>query len=238
METFNCSLTPEELQQRIDAWCEAEYERRPHSGIGNVSPYLKAASWADPIRRADERGLDILLAEPAGDGWRVVNTEGIKVDGGLYIAGPLGSWMRERVQVRQDPADYGRIFVFDPDGAFICVAEDPLRTGIDREAIIRESKRLANAKNRKARKRTRQLVKSHQPQAAIDRVLAHAMAETQSVVAFPAPAEEHTTDALAAAAEAEDALDDLAAPPERRSTGTGDADIALFKLFHKEGLYD
>ena len=136
--TFRASLTPQQLQERIDGWCEHVYARDPHGGLGGISPFERAASWRGLRRTVDERGLDILLAEAAGrDGRRKVGKQGIGVDGGMYIAGELGDHMDEWVHVRRDPADYGTIHVFtDPDrdgrSAFICVAFDRTRTDIDR----------------------------------------------------------------------------------------------------------
>ena len=238
---FRCALTVEELQARIDTWCESKYGRKPHSGLGGISPFEKAASWTGERRRVEERGLDVLLAEAAGNGRRKVNKKGISVDGGRYIAAELGRWVDHWVHVRRCPSDYGRIFVFaeEDDGhRFLCIAEDPLRTGIDRQEVARQARALAREENTKARKRARTLVKKTEAAAAMDRVLERATAAAEQVVAFPARAEIHETDALAAAAEAEDAAALADTPPERRSTGTGDANIELFKRFHREGLYD
>ena len=132
-------MSAEDLQDRIDAWCRNLYEREPHGGLGGVSPFARAASWRGPVRTADERGLDVLLAPAAGgDGRRKVGKQGIRVDGGLYIAAELGHHMGAWVHVRQNPADWGRVWVFTEPGSggrFLCVAEDPLRTGIDRQAV-------------------------------------------------------------------------------------------------------
>ena len=89
-----------------------------------------------PVRRVhDERALDALLAEPAGGGWRTVRKAGVRLDNADYIAGELGLLVGERVGIRRDPADPDQIFVYREDGTFICVAEDPGRTGADRAAI-------------------------------------------------------------------------------------------------------
>ena len=240
--TFKCSLTPEELQEKIDAWCEHIYGREVHSGLG-VSPYLKAASWNGERRAVDERSLDALLAEPVqGRPWRTVQKDGLHADAGIYIAAELGPLVGERVHVRREPSDYGRVYVFeiaanDALGPFVCIAEDPLRTGIDREEVAREAKRLAREADREARKWARDLAKSRSPATAIDDVLAHAAAGAQAVVAFPAPAETHTTEAIEAAAGAADALDhaEAEAPPERRAAVSH---IDLYKQFYREKRHD
>lgn len=224
--TFCCDLTPEQLQQQINAWIVDVYERKPHAGLGGMSPFEKAAG--QPYRKIDERGLDILLAEPAkGGGWRTVNMQGISVASGRYIAGPLGLHLRERVQVRLDPSDYGCIHVFDAEGTFICVAQDPLRTGIDPQEVAREAKALAAGLDREARKRARELAKAVVPGQAMGRVLAHAAGKSERVVAFPAPAETHRTKDTAAAAEAADAVDQIEAGKERSAEGRPTGENAL-----------
>jgi len=231
--SFRCGLTAEELQGRIDAWCDDLYARRPHGGLDGQSPFERAASWAGDRRRPDERALDILLAEAAGDGTRVVWKDGIKVDGGIYIAAELGHWMRQRVHVRRDPADWGRIFVFspEPDTRFICIAEDPVRTGIDRETVAARAVAIWNADNRKHRKRARGLAKTQSPETVIDEVLARAAADAERVVAFPAKAADHSTGALDAARAAQDAADAADAPEERRVAAGGGGQIADIKRY-------
>ena len=220
-KVFGVSLSVEELQARCDSWCRALYERRPHAGLDGTSPFARAAAWTEPVRRVfDERALDTLLAEPAGDGWRTVRKEGIRLNNVDYIAGPLGGLMRERVRVRHDPADLDRIFVYRADGTFVCLAEDPARTGADRAAIAGAMKETWNARNRAARKRARDLKRRHRPEQSMDDVLAHAEREAGKVVALPHRGTAHKTPALSEAsraAKAADAADERATAPERRT---------------------
>ena len=216
---FGCDLTAEELQARIDQWCDDLYALEPHSGLGGVSPFEKAASWrgAQPAT-VSERGLDILLAPAAGNGKRKVNKDGISVDGGQYMAGELGWHMDEWVHVRQDPGDWGRIYVFtqpDASGAhdFICVAEDPRRTGMDRREVALAARRNWQARSTAERKRARQLAVEHKPADAIMAVLDKATEDAGKIVALPRQKEIHETAATKAAAEAQ-AHDEAA--PERR----------------------
>ena len=70
IEVFAADLTIEELQERIDNWCDSTYGRRGHDGLGGASPFERAASWQGELRWIhDKRALDALLAPPAGDGW-------------------------------------------------------------------------------------------------------------------------------------------------------------------------
>ena len=236
--TFRCDLDAEALQQRIDQWCTAEYAHKPHAGLGGETPFTRAASWTEPRRRIDdERALDVLLAEPVGGGGkRTVGKKGLAVDGGIYIAAELGPLVGERVEVRRDPANWGQVWVFDLDGRFIAVAEDPLRTGMDREAVAIEAKRQAREKAATARRRAADLARTHEPDAAMDRVLAAAIAKTESVVAFPAPAAPHETPALAAARDAADAVE-AAGTPQDVAVGEN-ATVDLFRKFYLGGESD
>ena len=214
-EIFDCTLTAEQLQTYCDRWCEDVYGREPHAGLGGLSPFERAASWAGPVRRvADERALDALLAEPAGEGKRTVGKGGIRLDHVDYIAGALGALVGERVHVLQDPADLDRIHVYrtlpgDPEqrGEFVCVAEDPARTGADRAAIAAAMKRTHNERSRAARAHARDLAKRHQPERAMEDVLARAAEDAEGVVALPRKGETHETPALREAAHAADAAD-------------------------------
>ena len=202
---FRVDLTPDELQARCDTWCDSVYARAPHSGIGGRSPFEAAAAWRGAVRRvADERALDLLLAEaPGGDGYRVVGKKGIRLDSTHFIAGALGAWSGETVHVRYDPEDLGRIHVFDPeDGAFICTAEAPERTGIDRRAVAIEAKNQQRAVAKGARAEARRLAARIKPHTVVDDILAKAAEAAGRVVALPRPGEAHETPGLDAAAEA------------------------------------
>ena len=234
---YGAELTAEELQERCDAWCDAVYGRRPHSGLGGTSPFARRASWPHPARRIhDERALDALLAEPAGGGWRTVRKAGIRLDNADYIAGELGPLVGERVHIRRDPADPDRIFVYRKDGTFVCVAEDPGRTGADRAAIAAHMTASYKASRKAARKRAHDLMKSQKPGDTMDQVLAHAGIEIGCVVALPSQGKEYQTPALTQAgraAKAADKKNKAAASP--RHTATSASLAAAGALFLKDG---
>jgi len=133
----------------------------------------------------DERALDALLAEPAGSGWRTVRKAGIRLDNADYIAGGLGPLAGERVSIRRDASDLDRIFVYLACGTFVCVAEDPTRTGADRAIIAARMTKSYKASRRAARKRARNLMTRQKPGDTMDQVLAHAGTEAGRVVALP-----------------------------------------------------
>ena len=205
---YGAELTAKELQERCDVWCEAIYGRRPHSGLGGASPFACRASWPHPVRRVhDERALDALLAEPAGGGWRTVRKAGIRLDNADYIAGELGPLVGERVSIRRDAADPDRIFVYLACGIFVCVAEDPGRTGADRAAIGVRMTESYRASREAARKRARDLMKRQKPGDTMDQVLTLAGVEAGTVVALPSKGKNHQTPALTQAGHVAKAAD-------------------------------
>ena len=115
--------------------------------------------------------------------------------------------MGERVSIRRDPADPDRIFVYRTDGNFVCVAEDPGRTGADRAAIAAHMTANYKASRKAARKRARDLMKSQKPHDTMDQVLAHAGAEAGCVVALPSQGKGYQTPALTQAGRAAKAAD-------------------------------
>ena len=196
---FEVSLSAEELQERLDSWCDNLYGREAHAGLDGQSPFLRAASWSEPIRTVDERQLDILLAAPAGGGTATVQKKGIRVERGTYIAPELGEHMRKRVQVRRDPGDWGRIYVFEITGRFICVAEDPNRTGIDRAEVAARAKARAARQDAAARKLARTFKSNENVSGIMDEILQDAAARAGNVMAFPAPMKPHESAGLDAA---------------------------------------
>ena len=234
--TFGAELTAEELQERCDVWCCAVYGRRPHGGLGGVSPFARRASWTKPVRRVDdERALDALLSEPAGGGWRTVRKAGIRLDNTDYIAGELGPLVGERVQVRVDAADPDRIFVHREDGTFVCIAEDPGRTGADRAAIAARMTAGYRASRKAARKRARDLMRLQKPGDTMDQVLAHAGIEAGRVVALPSQGTGHQTPALTQAGRAAKAADKVSkAAVSPKHTATSASLAAAGALFLKD----
>ena len=235
-EVFGAALTTEELQARCDVWCEAVYGRRSHTGLDGASPFERVTTWQGEVRRIhDERALDALLAEPAGSGWRTVCKKGIRLDSVSYIAGPLGSLVGERVKLRRDPADRGRIHVYREDGSFVCVAENPARTGADQAAIAAAMTAEYREHRKAARKRARDLAQHTDPDGLADRALANAATAAAGVVAFPKPSQAHQTPALTQAglaAQAAGKADKAKAP--RAATGMSPALAAAGALFLKD----
>lgn len=202
-QAFEVSMTSDELRARIDAWLPV-YEAQAHEGLGGEAPASVAAKWTQPVRRVGlDAALDVLLAPLAGG--RTVTKKGISVDSANYIAGELGDRIGQRVQVRLDPADLGRIWVFDADGKRICTAECPERTGISRAEVAAK----AHARQKESLKQGRALLREAKRASSVDDIAALMLEErcrhSSKVVelrpATPVEPEIYSTPALEAAAE-------------------------------------
>jgi transposase len=121
-EVIKIDMEPEEFQRRLDHYNDYIYSQKTHRGLGK-SPEAKAAESPEPVRKIeDERILDLLLAKA---GSRVVGKKGIEFNGGTFVAPELWRYVKQRVEVRQDVHNAGRLYVFDEaTKAFICVARD------------------------------------------------------------------------------------------------------------------
>lgn len=216
-------LTAAELQYFCDRWTQERYAHRPHRGLNGATPAQRVAGWSGPTRRiTDARALDILLAEAPGDGVRTVQKKGIQLEGAWFVAPELGAYIGERVQVRYDPADVGRLYVFDGRGQFVCLAECSERTGISRAEVAAQARALQRQKVQAERQALKAAARSIAIDQVIDAVL-EARAEA-AVPALDAPEMPHDTPALQAAAEAVEAqaqhpeplpLAEAPIPPER-----------------------
>jgi transposase InsO family protein len=198
-------LTAAELQYFCDRWCEERYALRPHRGLHGATPAQRVATWHEPIRRiTDPRALDILLAEaPGGNGLRAVQKKGIQVEGAWFIAPELAAFVGERVQVRYDPADVGRLYVFDARGQFVCVAECPERTGISRAEVAAKARALQRSRVQAERQALKAAARSVTMDDIVEAVLRdRAETATPAIAPATAPAIPHDTPALEAAAEA------------------------------------
>ncbi|RAI33689.1 integrase [Rhodoplanes elegans] len=203
-ETFGVSLTGAALQTMVDRWVDTVYAEREHAAL-KTTPRLAAAASKRPIRTVDPRALDLLLMPVAGgDGFREVTKLGVRVDGFHYVV--MEALPGDRVLVRMDPADAGRIYAFDAeDGRFVGEGLCPELAGLDPAALM-AARRAAQAEildeaTREARRTIKQITKGP---ALIERVLSVAErdAAANNVITLPKRTEAHETPAIAAARDA------------------------------------
>lgn len=146
-EAVELRMTAADLQKFCDDWIETVYMHRPHEGLGGHTPFEVAARGCAERRVIDdEHTLDVLLAEAPGNGGRrTVGKKGIRLDDAHFIAPELEAWVGREVQVRYDSVhhDLGTIYVFGGDDLqFICAAQAPERTGMDRREVANKAKAM------------------------------------------------------------------------------------------------
>lgn len=202
-QVFGVALSAAELQTHLDSWCDNLYGREVHRSLKGRSPFEVAAAWRDPIAAIeDERALDVLLAESPGDGWRQVTKKGIRLDRTTFVSVELGGLVGMRVQVRFDAADMGRIYCFDIDGQFICIAKSEELLGVTRRDVAIAARHLRRRIDKAARAEARRLAAEHRPADIAAEILDSRAAHADGVVAFPTPQHAYASDGLDAAADA------------------------------------
>jgi len=202
-DIFCADLTQEEFQTMVDEWCANKYAHKEHSGINKETPFQRAANWTAPIKRIEnERALDLLLAPIAGkDGYRTVTAKGIRLDGAYFMHPALQAG--QRVFIRHDPEDMGRIYVFGEERQeFICVAECPKRVGVNPGDAVRAVRAEQKRRLDEEIKPLKRQISNMKPRDMIEGVLRQAAKNAQNVTEFPKASTEHTTPDLKAAAEA------------------------------------
>ena len=192
------TMSSDDLQKFCDRWIDTFYMHDSHDGLDGKTPNQMVQAWMEPVRRIDnERVLDLLLEPiPGNKGERTVQKKGIKLDGGWYVAGELGSRVGDRLMVRYDSADIGRIYLFELSGAFVCMAENPAITGISREELARamkkEQKKIAEQKA-ELKKKGRQIDQGELVEKIFARRERELAEEQANVAQLPRRSQEHTT---------------------------------------------
>lgn len=201
-ESAALGMTPEELQAFCDQWTDQVYAHDPHGGLAQNTPFQMAAEWTGEVQRvADERALDVLLAEAPGEGWRQVGKKGIRVAGGSFTHANLAGHEGRQVRVLFDEADAGHIYVFSEDGEFIAKAFCPELTGVSRKEVAHarkaKQKKIMSAGVKELKQQAREV---GTPNIVTEILTSRALAD--NVVPLPRPTTAHSTPALEAAAEA------------------------------------
>lgn len=194
---FDAKMTPQELQEHIDNWCENIYHRQPHSGLSGKTPFAVHNAWKGTVSHLNnERALDVLLSD---SGKRIVGKNGIKIDGAYFIAPELAEYVNNEVRLFKDPMDMGRLYVYEignDEDPFICIAECPERTGIDRREVAKKAKSIQKQMISKGRKEANKRSKSVKPQDAIHDYLVEQGEIAGQVVSLPKGKDKHMTDMM------------------------------------------
>lgn len=219
-------LTALEFQEICDRWLTAFYMQNPHSGLGGKTPEEVGRSWTDPVRRInDERALDVLLCPAAEDGgWRVVGKKGVRAERRVYVSTAMAGHEGHRVKVLLDYTDLGKAFIFEENGAFLCMATCPDWSGIsaqDKACYLRNAqKKLISEKRRELK----QVAKEQRIGIVPEQILSYRESLIENIKEIPRKTETYTTSAIQEAILAADQRDGivnkealagpLAIPPE------------------------
>ncbi|MHA7882781.1 DDE-type integrase/transposase/recombinase [Nitratireductor rhodophyticola] len=202
-ELFGVDMKLAEFQQWCDDWSDKIYASTEHDGLGKRTPMAVAASWSGSIRRIDDvHALDILLAPVAGkNGLRTVTKTGIRIDGAHYL--PDAVMPGATVLCRMDPADLGRVLLFEPDGeTFLGEAVCPELAGLDPAEIVAKVKAAQKAHVAGRIKDIRREMRRIGPRQVADAMRRAGEERAGKLLEFPRKADVHSTAALEAAAAA------------------------------------
>jgi transposase InsO family protein len=223
--------TTQESLQTFYSTCVDIYHHEPHEGLGGKTPFQVMAEWDGKVRKVrDERYLDVLLAEAPGDGLRIVQKKGVKVDGGYYIAPELGEFVGHQVAVFWDPEDIGRINVRSHTGDFICWAVCPERgdLGISQQEVAAKATAIQKAaiKAKLAEiKASGKLTKAD----VIETIIEYKTGRNSKLTPFPKAEVEYVSPGLEQAAEAVAAANAVDAPktPEQDAADKAATEAAM-----------
>ena len=139
-EVVKLDMKVEELQEITNAWIEGTYMTDKHSAL-EMSPLEKVASYMGSVKSiTNERALDILLFKPAKKR-PIISASGIRYDKATFIHPVLPIHAGKEAEIALHPNDLGRIVV-RVEGKFLCIAECPERTGIDRKEVAAHGRQL------------------------------------------------------------------------------------------------
>lgn len=189
-EVVDVSMSAAELQSFCDRWVESIYQNNKHASLAGRTPFEVASAWRGEVRAiGDERVLDVLLAEaPDNNGRRTVGKKGIRFDGADFIAPELEACVGQAVQVRYDALDddLGRLYVFGDDG-FICVAECPERTGMNRREVAIKARELQKKRVQEERRRLKEAAKKVGTDDIVEEILTTRAEAAGKLARLPAP---------------------------------------------------
>lgn len=209
-ELFGVSMTIEELRSYTDDWLTYIYHERRHEGLKGMTPNDAIARSIEPIRRVDERALDLLLMPVAGsNGLRKMRPTGIRIDHRHYLTGKI--LVGTDVFCRHHPDDMGKIYVYSADGReFLDVAVCAEFSGVNPaefakeriaqgNALVAERMKDVKAEVRRINKGPAAIVRSI---AVAKRRAAERAAASDNVVQLPKRETSHSTPAIVAALDA------------------------------------
>lgn len=189
-------MSAAEFQRFCDRWCEDVYAHEAHDGLGGKTPFEASAARAIVRTVPDERALDVLLAEAPDGRTRVVQKRGLLIDRAWFIAPELAGVIGQEVVPLLDPLDLGRVYVYSLDGAFLCIAECPERTGMDRREVAIRAREAQKASIQAERAALRAAARKIRTDDVVREILEERAEASGKLVRLPPPAQAHDAHGL------------------------------------------
>lgn len=202
-ELFEVDMDLAEFQSWCDDWSDSIYAHTSHEGLGRRTPFEVATSFTGEVRRIENlAALDILLAPvPGKDGLRTVTKTGVRIEGAHYL--PDTVMPGTTVFCRMDPADLGRILLFEEDGeTYLGDAVCPELAGLDPVETIQKVKAAQKAHLNAGIADIRKEMRKIGPRAIANAMRNQANRASANLLAFPQRSTTVETPVLAAAADA------------------------------------
>ncbi|MFK5894250.1 MAG: DDE-type integrase/transposase/recombinase [Pseudomonadota bacterium] len=196
-DVIKARISSEEFKPVINQWVEKIYHNTPHTGLDKKTPFQVYSSWTESINWIPghrKQELDLLLAEIGGE--RTVVKKGIHLDGNFFISVELGHYAGQRVILRRDESDIGRIYVYlANEGTFIGIAECPKLLGISSQEIAvaaKHSQKKFLSHQKKERKENTKHIKRN----ADEVITEYLVDKAPNVTSIPGKRKEYTTPAM------------------------------------------
>ncbi|XWO13499.1 integrase/transposase/recombinase [Candidatus Hepatincola sp. Pdp] len=160
----------EDLQNFLNIWVNNYYLNRSHDGLNKYAKQHKLAIVPTPNSilqysltkgfKAKEptstRDLDLLLEPLAGK--RTIGKKGIWVNNNTYFNPSLAIYVGNKVIIRVDRVDMGKVYVFDEGHNFICEAVNYELLGDSKFEFIRKGKAIQNELAKQLKRNTKVLI--------------------------------------------------------------------------------
>ena len=159
---YRVELTADALQTLLDQYLECVDGEREQAGR-KPNDVLAEAERCGQVRRvADDRVLDLLLAE---DGFATVGKKGVRAKNVFYWTDELIDYIGRKVQY-VFTRDQGRLIIYSTDDApkYVGTAVNLEMVGIDRHVVAVAAKARQRAVMHAGRKELDALVKKHRPE--------------------------------------------------------------------------
>ncbi|MFL1781418.1 DDE-type integrase/transposase/recombinase [Candidatus Hepatincolaceae symbiont of Richtersius coronifer] len=148
-------LSIDDFQRFLTGWSDKYYLNKPHQGINRQTPASRLIGYKKQ-EYLTIRDLDLLLEPLAG--YRTIGKKGIKVENANYFEPNLANHVGDKVQVRVDRFDMGKIYIFDEAHNFISEAVNYDLLGEDKLKFIAKSKAIQGQLNKQFKNKTKKLI--------------------------------------------------------------------------------